>query len=613
VLLLLDGDYRESRRALARALVARGDDVIVMSTPEGPLDHGVTAIPWHIDRGGLDPLREARALAEVVSAYARLRPDLVHHVALKPAVHGGIAAALAGIPSVTTITGLGYLGTGDAGAVARDRRLFRAVLGALRVVSRRERTRVIFQNHDDLARLVGLEVVDPARARVVRGSGVDLARFAPREPAAGPPIVLFAGRLLREKGIVEFCEAAAELGARGVAARFVVVGAPDPHNPGSLSAADLARWRGSVELWGRREDMPEVIGSATVVCVPSWREGVAKVLLEAAACARAIVTTDAPGCREVVRDRVEGLVVPARDPAALARAIAGLLADAALRRELGRRARARVAAEFSAAHVVAQTLAVYDELVPVGSPIAHAPEAATTGPGRARAHRALFAANAAARRLIYRSPRATALIWGARVERHGATSFWELGSLAIRRTLRRELRDGLRALEIGTGPHALVAVWAARRWRLDLVATDIDPAVADAAARTASANRARIDIRCSDLFGQITGRFDAIWFVPPFTPAATFAAQGGELADPSARWRTCGGERGWETIDRFLDGVDDHLTPAGRAYFVVNTVHQPVATMRALVARHGMAIAREDRLPWLPYVTFVVVPRAGAG
>ena len=363
VLLLLDDDFHQSRRSLARALGARGAEVIVMAPPDhsGELPPGVRVERWSLRRGSLHPLRELRALADVVRAYRRLRPAVVHHVSHKPVVYGGIAAALCGIPTVNTINGLGYL---SMSARRRDRALFAALLAALRMVLRRRAARTIVQNADDRATLVGRGVA-PTTTALIRGSGVDVARFAPTPEPAGTPRIVYAGRLLREKGVVELVEAARLLRERGIAARVVLVGAPDPANPGSIAAAELRSWvaDGIVEHWGRRDDMPAVLAAASIVCVPSYGEGMPKVLLEAAAAGRPIVTTDVPGCRELVRDGREGRLVPPRDPVALADALASLLASPTTRAAMGARARARAEAEYADAHVIAQTLAVYDALL----------------------------------------------------------------------------------------------------------------------------------------------------------------------------------------------------------------------------------------------------------
>jgi glycosyltransferase involved in cell wall biosynthesis len=365
LLLLLEDDFRLSRRALARALEARGAEVIVMTAPDRTAEcpERVRIVDWGLRRGGLHPLGELRALAEVVRAYRALRPTIVHHVHLKPVLYGGIAAALCGIPALHMINGLGYLSMSERRGA---REMFRVVLALLRIVLRRGRT--VVQNDDDRDMLVRHGVVAPGRISIIAGSGVDVARFAPAPEPPGPPIVLYAGRMLREKGVVEFHEAARRLRASGEAARFVLVGTPDPANPGSIDEAELRRWAGGgvVEWWGHRDDMPAVMAAASIVCVPSYGEGRSKVLMEAAAAGRPIVTTDVPGCRELVRSPAEGRLVPPRDAGALADAIASLLRSPEARAAIGQRGRVRAEREYADAHIVAQTLALYDAVLAEG-------------------------------------------------------------------------------------------------------------------------------------------------------------------------------------------------------------------------------------------------------
>jgi glycosyltransferase involved in cell wall biosynthesis len=223
---------------------------------------------------------------------------------------------------------------------------------------RHPRWRVILQNRDDAEHLGASDAV------VIPGSGVDLAEYAPAPEPAGIPLVVLPSRMLRDKGVHEFVEAARALKRAGVAARFALVGAPDPENPASIAEAHLNAWarEGAVEWWGWREDMAAVFRESAVVCLPSWREGLPKVLAEAAAAGRPIVTCDVPGCREVVRDGENGFLVPPRRPDALAVALGKLVQDAALRKALGEAGRRRAQA-FSVETVVEQTLKVYRELL----------------------------------------------------------------------------------------------------------------------------------------------------------------------------------------------------------------------------------------------------------
>ena len=323
-----------------------------------------TGLPFHplpLAQHGTHPLAEARTLGAIYQLYRTLRPDIVHHVSIKPVIYGGLAARLAGVPAVVgAVSGLGYVFT----AAGFQPRLLRRLIGPLyRLALAYPPTRLIFQNPDDRDRFVRLGLIDPARAVLIRGSGVDVSVFTPQPEPDGPPVILFAGRLLWEKGVGTFVEAARRLGET---ARFVVVGYPEPSSPDAVPLDQLTAWAGErlIEWWGRREDMPAVFAQSHVVVLPStYGEGVPKVLIEAAACGRAIVTTDAPGCREIARHGENGLLVPPGDLDALVGAIRTLAGDADLRRRLGERGRAIAVAEFSLDRVVRETLAVYEELL----------------------------------------------------------------------------------------------------------------------------------------------------------------------------------------------------------------------------------------------------------
>jgi glycosyltransferase involved in cell wall biosynthesis len=225
-------------------------------------------------------------------------------------------------------------------------------------------TSVIVENKDDQAIMADIGVAGQ-RIHLIRGAGVDTSLYAPSPEPEGIPLVVLPARMLWDKGVGEFVEAAAQLRKRGVNARFVLVGDPDAQNPASVSAQQLTIWQkeGIVEWWGRREDMPQILAQSHIVCLPSYREGLPKSLLEAASCGRPIVTTNVPGCREIVSDGDNGLLVEARNAAALAEALARLLADPVLRQQMGRRGRERVLGEFSQERIVAQVLALYREVL----------------------------------------------------------------------------------------------------------------------------------------------------------------------------------------------------------------------------------------------------------
>ncbi|MEO5672870.1 MAG: glycosyltransferase family 4 protein [Ramlibacter sp.] len=314
-------------------------------------------------RSGTSVLGELRTFRRMLAVMRQVRPDVAHLVTVKPVLLGGIAARLARVPSVlAAVSGLGFVFT-SRGAMAS---MLRAVVLLLyRMVQGHPNMKVVFQNEDDQRVLQRLTGLDESRTVVIHGSGVDLDEFAVRPFPAGPVAVLFAARLLHDKGIVEFLEATRILRDKGVHAVFRLAGAPDAENRASVSQEDLREWEqaGHAQFLGHRDDMAEVLSDAHVVVLPSYREGLPKVLVEAAACGRPVVTTDVPGCRDAVIPDVTGLLVPARDARALASAIERLVMDAAMRTEMGAAARQLAEREFGISHIVGQHLALYRQLL----------------------------------------------------------------------------------------------------------------------------------------------------------------------------------------------------------------------------------------------------------
>ena len=357
-----DWYFVSHRLSLAVAAQLAGFEVAV-ATREGAHGEairaaGIRLISFELSRRGGNPLREVMALWRL---YRRERPGLVHHVALKPVMFGALAAWLARVPAqVNAVAGLGWLFTSSSGIVRMVRPVLRLMLARL---LNQPGSLSIVQNPEDLS-LLERSGVSAARLRLIRGAGVDTRVFCPAPPPPGPVCIVLVARMLWDKGVGEFVEAARILTASGVNARFVLVGDSDPANPASVPESTLRSWAGQhgVEWWGRRDDMPAVLQAAHIACLPSYREGLPKSLLEAAACGLPIVATDAPGCREVVRDGVNGLLVPVRDAAALAEALRELIDDAGLRRRMGEQSRVRAETEFAQESVIAQTLAVYREV-----------------------------------------------------------------------------------------------------------------------------------------------------------------------------------------------------------------------------------------------------------
>lgn len=359
--------FLSHRLPLAVAAKRHGYDVHV-ATPISPgltviREAGLTHHAVAFSRKGMRPFAELSTLHALFRLYRRLRPDIVHHVTIKPVIYGSIVARLARVPAiVNAVSGLGYvfISRGLKAAFLRC-----VVRWAYRFALKHPNSRVIFQNSDDLALFTSDKLVQPRQATLVKGSGVDLQRFKPKEQPKGPAVVLFASRLLRDKGICEFVEAARTLENDSVEARFVVVGDVDRGNPASLSTENVNSWQkeGVVEWWGPCSDMSAVFAQIHVVCLPSYREGLPKVLIEAAACGRPIVATDVPGCREIVRHNDNGLLVPANDSVALANALRELIIDPALRKRMGRQGREIAEHGFGLEKVISETLVVYEHVL----------------------------------------------------------------------------------------------------------------------------------------------------------------------------------------------------------------------------------------------------------
>lgn len=366
-----DGWFCRTRLPLAHAVRQAGAEVVVVTGVSrwGPDIEaaGLRLVPLPIRRGGLNPWQETRTLLALARIYRRERPDLIHHLALKPVLHGSLAALLAGpVPVINTFTGLGAV---FIGSTPGARRIGPLVHLALRSLARRRHSWTVTQNHDDRDLLLQRRMAVAERTLVILGDGTDFGRFTPTpEPAVTPqsPVtVAYAGRMLADKGVPELVEAARLLQARGAPVRVLLAGAPDPQNPAAIAAETLRAWQtdGAVTWLGHVDDVAGLWGRSHIAVLPSYREGLPNALVEAAACGRALIATDVPGCREVVRHEETGLLVPPRDPVALADAIERLARDGELRRRLGAAARARAEAEYAAPVIIGQTLRLYRTLL----------------------------------------------------------------------------------------------------------------------------------------------------------------------------------------------------------------------------------------------------------
>ncbi|HEX8453267.1 MAG TPA: glycosyltransferase family 4 protein [Longimicrobium sp.] len=358
---LVLGGYAQSlvtfRGSLLRAMVERGHRVVACAPAASPeivealAGMGVTYRDVPFNRTGLRPDEDLRTLAALVALFREVRPDVILGYTIKPVIWGLLAARIARVPRrFAMITGLGYAFMSEG----REGRVVRALARRLYRLSLRGADRVFFQNPDDRATFERLRLVrDPGQGVIVNGSGVETDHYTPVPLPEGPASFLLMARFLADKGIREFVEAARMVRARHPEAVFRMAGFRDDDNPTSISQEELDAWgrEGIVEFLGWLPDVRPTIAGTTVYVLPSYGEGTPRSVLEAMAMGRPIVTTDAPGCRETVRDGVNGFLVPVRDAAALARAMEALVVDRALVERMGRESR-RIAEEKYDVHKV---------------------------------------------------------------------------------------------------------------------------------------------------------------------------------------------------------------------------------------------------------------------
>lgn len=356
------------RRSLALALREAGYDVLLVS-PAGPYgarltELGLRWIPAPMQRRSLNPLRELALVLWLRQLFIAEQADLVHGFTIKNAVYGSLAARLAGVKArINAVAGMGYVYTS---ADAKARVLRPLVSALLRLALTGRGARLILQNPDDVTFFEKTGLASGEQVRLILGSGVDCQRFSPVASEARTPLkAVLPARLLWDKGIAEFVEAAREIKASGRQIDFLLAGDPDEGNPAAVPAEQVERWQkeGLLKWLGHVDDMPALFRSVDMVVLPSYREGLPKGLIEASACGLPIVTTDVPGCREVVTDGDSGFLVPVKDSKALAKAIVALADDAALRSRMGARARERSVNEFDEKIILQQTLSVYRELL----------------------------------------------------------------------------------------------------------------------------------------------------------------------------------------------------------------------------------------------------------
>ncbi|MFH2063879.1 MAG: glycosyltransferase [Pseudomonadota bacterium] len=369
ILFLITEDWYfwSHRLPLARAARDSGFEVLIATRVHGHQEciqqEGFRLIPIRLERKSKSLLKELQGFIDIVKIYKKEKPDIVHHVAIKPVLYGSWAARLTHVPFVVNaIAGLGFIFVAQGKKSSIIRRLAQL---AYKTAFLPGNTIGIFQNPDDLNLFINSKILKKKRTVIIRGSGVDTSVYQDTPEKNGVPCVVFASRMLWDKGVGEYIDAARQIQEQGMNYRFLLIGDPDPENPMSIPKSFLEKWHreGIVEWRNHSNEIPAIFADANIVVLPSYREGLPKVLLEAASCGRAIVATDVPGCREIVRNNETGFLIPPYDSKALAEAIINLATNHEKRIQMGKRNREIVVNEFSEEIVVRKTMNIYDHFL----------------------------------------------------------------------------------------------------------------------------------------------------------------------------------------------------------------------------------------------------------
>jgi len=365
----VDWFFISHRLPLARAARDAGAEVIVAAGDTGKgaslEKEGVRFVPLPFSRQGTSIFQELSTVHSVFSFLKRTKPDLLHTVSIKPVLYGSLLSRFFNAwPVVNAISGLGYVFSKEKKASLLRRavsRFYKTALGNPNSIT-------IFQNPSDREILLNSALIRKEQTTLIRGSGVDCSKFIP-SPFPENPVVMLPARMLWDKGVGEFVQAAEILHPKFPNTRFVLVGPADDENPSAINRETIAEWTASrpyLEWWGSKEasEMHQITSQATIIALPTfYPEGLPKCLLEGAACGKALVASDIPACREIVRDGVNGLLVPYKDSKALSFAIEKILRNPDLLKEFGKNGRNIAYAEFAEDIIVSQTFELYRKLL----------------------------------------------------------------------------------------------------------------------------------------------------------------------------------------------------------------------------------------------------------
>lgn len=364
----VDWFFISHRLPLAIEAKKRGYKVFVLAGDTGVGEslkiHNITFIPWNISRSGTNIFKEIRAITQLFKVFWQVKPQIVHNVGMKSVIYGSLVSQALRKPYINALAGMGYVFTGDT----IKAKILKIIIKRFFVfIFKSKKSLLILQNEDDKSWFLENGYITSSKLRLIKGSGVNLNdfQFEP-EPFCKPPIVCLPSRMLWDKGIGEFIEAIHVLKKNNLQnIRFVLAGGIDTENPAKILPNQLQKWvaDGIVEWWGHQTDMPSLLSKVLIVVLPSYKEGLPKVLLEASAIGRAIITTDVIGCREVVRNNYNGILVPPRNAEALANAIQDLVNNFELRNKFISNGFEWVKQNFTIEKVTEQTFVLYDELL----------------------------------------------------------------------------------------------------------------------------------------------------------------------------------------------------------------------------------------------------------
>lgn len=361
----VDWFFLSHRLPIALEAKEKGYDVTIVAietTKRNEIEsHGFKFIPIPTSRAGTNVFNELNVLFFLWKLYRKMRPDILHHVGVKPVTYGSVIAKIVKLPKViNALSGMGYLFINQKKNII----IHRIVMRFFKFGFNNPNLRFILQNKDDFNDVEKLDILSTNQLFLIKGSGVSLAEFGFSElPQSTILKIILPARMLWDKGVGEFVNAARILYPKyKEQAEFILVGDVDVENKSSISEKQLIQWEsdGIIKWVGFQKNMKEVIASSHIVVLPSYREGLPKSLIEACAIGRPIVTTDVPGCREVVVNGVNGFLVPEKDSVLLAEAIEKLILDKELRTKMGRKGREIAEENFSIDHVIQKTFEIYN-------------------------------------------------------------------------------------------------------------------------------------------------------------------------------------------------------------------------------------------------------------